>query len=193
MTLFGVSACPPPPPPQEATPPTSEGAPSGPAPPLTDGLPVGAPPPGADGGPCQSAPAPGTTGLSPASGTLSGKAGTPFTAAFAYDVPASDVVDLSSVTGVPSPPSSQTILYVEVAVAGLPPGLSATCAPSSCRFVAETRGCVLISGTPTAPGKSALRVDVMVTRDLSRDVPALGGSSFTSPPTSTTYPLVIAP
>lgn len=72
-------------------------------------------------------------------------------------------------------------------VSGLPPGLTYACNPGTCKFLANSNGCLLISGTPVTAGIYPITVDVMAKGKIT----SLGNIAYSQPQTVTYYTIVI--
>lgn len=72
-------------------------------------------------------------------------------------------------------------------VSGLPPGITYACNPGTCKFLASSNGCLLLSGTPVTAGIYPITVDVMAKGKLTN----LGNLSFSQPQTVTYYTITI--
>lgn len=81
----------------------------------------------------------------------------PYAQSVTFNVP-----DMLTFSGITLPLTKITVAATG-AVTGLPAGLSYSCDPPNCEFLANTLGCMLISGTPTpnnTPGDKELTIKV---------------------------------
>lgn len=85
---------------------------------------------------------------------------TPFEFAFTLKVPSTFTVAGTQV------PVTQASLATTGAVKNLPTGLTYACDPPNCVFLANTSGCILLSGTPTDPTQVG-QIDLQITGSIS--------------------------
>jgi hypothetical protein len=72
-------------------------------------------------------------------------------------------------------------------VSGLPAGLTYACNPGTCKFLPNSNGCLLISGTPITAGIYPITVSVMAKGKLTQ----LGNIPYSQPFTVTYYTITI--
>lgn len=111
-------------------------------------------------------PKPWTT-LNPIIYTLPACINEPYSQSITFNVP--DMITLSGFTL----PLQKITVATTGAVSNMPAGLSYSCDPPNCEFLANTLGCMLISGTPTpnnTPGDKEVSIKVtafsLITQEL---------------------------
>jgi hypothetical protein len=72
-------------------------------------------------------------------------------------------------------------------ITGIPPGLTYACNPSTCKFIALSNGCILLSGTPTTAGVYPVTVNVVAKGKLTQ----LGNIAYSQPFSITYYTITI--
>ncbi len=91
----------------------------------------------------------------------------PYVQPVTFNVPTTFVFNGTSI------PLTKITVAPTGAVTGLPAGLSYSCDPPNCEFLANTLGCMLISGTPTinnTPGDKELAIALKVFSILTIDI-----------------------
>jgi hypothetical protein len=91
----------------------------------------------------------------------------PYLQPVTFNVPNTFVFNATSI------PLTKIAVAATGAVTGLPAGLSYSCDPPNCEFLANTLGCMLISGTPTpnnTPGDKELSIALKVFSILTIDI-----------------------
>ncbi len=123
-----------------------------------------------------------------------GEQGTPYYTFFLVVVAGDTTIDLSPIIGFPGITVTADIIGQRInSIDSLPPGLSYACNPSTCEILADSAGCVAVSGIPTAAGTYQPVMDTEIGILIPPGTPVLGGDTIYLPIPGLTYDLEVTP
>lgn len=121
-----------------------------------------------------------------------GEVGSSYSTTISVIVAGDTTIDLSPIIGFPVPPVMANIAGQRInSIDALPPGMSYACFPSSCDIMADSAGCVAISGTPTTAGSYQPVMDTEIGIIVPAATPVIGGDTIFIPIPGLTYDLEV--
>lgn len=121
-----------------------------------------------------------------------GEVGTAYSTTILVIVAGDTTIDLSPLIGFPVPAVEANIAGQRInSIDALPPGLTYGCNPSSCEIMADSAGCVGISGTPTTAGTYNPSMNTEIGIIVPPATPVIGGDTVWLPIPGLTYDLEI--
>ncbi len=121
-----------------------------------------------------------------------GEVGVAYSTTILVIVAGDTTIDLSPLIGFPVPPITANIVGQRInAIGSLPPGLSYACNPSTCEILADSAGCVAITGTPTMAGTYQPNMDTEIGIVIPSGTPVIGGDTIYLPIPGLNYDLEV--